>query len=181
MDIRIDGRAYKDFLQKHILSYIFTKIFTEMKLGVLLTSLALGISLASCTKTDSGKEDYYKNKMLSLTIESEDLTAGDVAMIKIGAMRIDEGIGPRPRIAVNGEEFSSSFITITKNLIEEGPVHIQVLDSAWQFILEYNLAPDSSPYTLTFKPTFNEKEQTPIYYYVDKPMTGVLEIKEYLP
>lgn len=154
-----------------------------MKSAVTLFAATLALTLQSCIKQDPQPDlsDYYKNKMLSLQIDQVDIGSADLAMIKIGAVTLNQGLTPRPRIAVNGEELSGDFITISRDMLEDGPVRVETLDSAWQFILEYNLNADASPYSLTFTPAFNGIAQDPINFYVDRALNGILEIKEYRP
>lgn len=154
-----------------------------MKSAVVLLAASLALTLHSCIKRDPQPDlsDYYKNKMLSLQIDQVDIGSGDLAMIKIGAVTLNQGITPRPRIAVNGEAITGDFITISRDMLEEGSIRVETLDSAWQFILEYNLNADASPYSLIFTPAFNGVSQDPINFFVNRAMNGILEIKEYRP
>lgn len=146
--------------------------------SILMGSLGM---LNSCIKRnpEPDNEDYYKNKIIQLRVENFELNEGDFIMMKIGATRVEEKEGPKPRIRVNGEEMTGDFFTLTHELILDGPVTIETIDSAWQYVIEYTFNSDASPYSLILTPSFNGIVQDPINFYVDKSLTGILEVKEY--
>lgn len=139
------------------------------------------LSASSCIKRDPmpDQSNYYKNKIIGLAIEQIDMDSGDDVSLKIGALRVDNKPGPQPRISVNGEIMDGDYFTLTNSLILNESAYIETVDSAWQFVIEYSLKSNASPYTLVITPTFNDLVQEPIYFYVDKPISGKLEIKQY--
>lgn len=155
------------------MKYIFT----------LITLLGLAVSWTSCKKveTDPNALDYYKNKNIILTISSEDFDDGDMVSIKISAVRVGDKWAPNPKILIDGHEVEGEYGVITSDHISNGSVTITATDKAWQFVAEYTVATNGTPFTLVWNSTFDDVAQEPIKLEVLSPISknGLIEIKEY--
>lgn len=153
-----------------------------MKRLILILTSIVGLAMVqSCVKSEPNPDnsDYFRNKIIHLRIENIEMNDGDVGMIKMSAVRVGEGPHTVPRVRVNGEEIAADFFLVTQEMLLSGPVNIETIDSAWQYVIDYNFTPDATPFTLIYSPSFNGVVQEPIYHYIDKTKSGILEIKEY--
>lgn len=137
----------------------------------------------SCEKVDTDPDalDYYKNKNIVLTISSENFDAGDNLHVKISAIHVGDSWIPNPKIMINGTAVEGEYAVLTSEMLADGPITITSTDKAWQYVAEYTLSSNATPYGLLWSSTFDDVAQDPIYIEVNSSIskTGIIEIKEY--